>query len=296
MYVLLLSVGVCLPLLFVRRLPLTMAILSAIVATAGTGYDIHWPGRLVAAAGFCLAAYHRPRLTPVAVASLTWTFVFGLLAGSPTGVIPATDVVIMGVAPIAVGYGVRLQRELARLRIAEHRAQLARDVHDSVGHHLTAIKMQAAAAQRVPATAARALSTITELSATALSEVRDFVRDVRMDIPDLAERLAGPDRRITTSGSTAGLPPAVGQAAYRIVQEALTNAVRHSDATRIDVRLRQERETLTVSVADNGTAASFVEGNGIRGIRERVDLLGGNIHIGPTGGGWKVEASLPVRR
>ncbi|MBE1465179.1 sensor histidine kinase [Kibdelosporangium phytohabitans] len=293
----LLSVAVCLPLVFVRRLPLSMAILSATVAMAGTGYDLHWPGRLVAVAGFCLAAFHRPRLAPVLVASLTWTFVFGLMTGSPAGVLPVTDVVIMGVAPIGVGYGVRLQRELTRLRIAEHRAQLARDVHDSVGHHLTAIKMQAVAARRVPAAADRTLSTIAELSTTALSEVRDFVRDVRMDIPGLADRLSGPDLRITTSGSTTGLPPSVGQTAYRIVQEALTNAVRHSSATRIHVRLRQEHENLAVLVTDNGTApAAFAEGNGIRGIRERVGLLGGKIHIGPTRHGWKVEASLPVAR
>nr|WP_157529125.1 sensor histidine kinase [Kibdelosporangium sp. MJ126-NF4] len=295
----LLSVAVCLPLVFVRRLPLTMAIVSGVVAVVGTGMDVHWPGRLVAVAGFCLAAVHLRRLTPVLVASLTWTFTFGLMAGSPTGVIPYTDMVIMGVAPIAVGYGVRLLRErgeqAARLAMAEHRAQLARDVHDSVGHHLTAIKMQAVAAQRVPATADRSLSTIVDLSGTALSEVRDFVRDIRQDIPGLAERLSGPELRITTHGSTTGLPPAVGQTAYRIVQEALTNAVRHSDATEIDVRLRRERGHLAVLVTDNGSsAADVVEGNGIRGIRERVGRLGGSIHIGPVGGGWRVDARLPV--
>lgn len=297
----LLSVAVLLPLVFVRRFPLTMAIVSAVVAMAGTGFDVHWPGRLVAVAGFCLAAFHRPRPGPVLVASLLWMFAFAVLAGSPGDVLPYTDLVIMGVAPAAIGYGFRLQRERAerdrRLSVAEDRARLARDLHDSVGHHLTAIKMQAAAAQRVPSATAGALSTIGELSSVALGEVRDFVRELRMDLPGLAERLSGPELRITTGGSVEGLPPEIGRAAYRIAQEALTNAVRHSGATEIDVRVRRERGRVAIVVTDNGSgAADSVEGNGIRGIRERVGLLGGTVHIGPDERGWRVDARLPVTR
>ncbi|MET0136288.1 MAG: sensor histidine kinase [Kibdelosporangium sp.] len=302
-YLVVLSVAVCLPLLFIRRFPLSMAALSAVAAMIGTGIDVGWPGRLVAVAAFCVAAYHRPRPGPVLAASLTWTFAFAALAGSPgAGVLPLADLVIMGVAPMAAGYAVRLQRErgeqVARLAVAEDRARLARDMHDSVGHHLTAIRMQAVAAQRVPESAQRAVRTIAELSATALTEVRCLVGQLRTedDIGTLAERMSGPDRRIRTHGTAAGLPPAISQAAYRIVQEALTNAVRHSPATEIDVRLRRHRGQVVVLVQDNGGAGEAVEGNGIRGMRERVDRLGGMIHIGPGRAGWRVEASLPVRR
>jgi signal transduction histidine kinase len=296
---LVLSLLVCLPLVFVRRLPLTMALLSAAVAAVGTGIDVGWPGRLVAVAGFCLAAFHRPAPGPVLAASLGWTFLLTLMAGSPSGTLTIADLIIMGVAPMAVGYGFRLQRErsehLARLYIAEDRARLARDMHDSVGHHLTAIKMQATAAQRVPEAAGQALVTIADLSSSALVEVREFVRELRTDIDGLAERLSGPGLRITTHGSTAGLPPAVGQSAYRIVQEALTNAVRHSNATEIEVRLRSDRRQVAVVVTDNGCCPdSVVEGNGIRGIRERAGSHGGTVHIGPSRSGWRVEALLPV--
>ncbi|MBB5956844.1 signal transduction histidine kinase [Saccharothrix tamanrassetensis] len=303
--IVLLSAAVCLPLLFVRRVPLTAALVTGVVAMVGTGIDVGWPGRLVAVAGFCLAAFHRHTLWPVLVATPVWTFVFATLAGSQSGVLPVTDLVIMGMAPVAVGYGLRLQRERsaqsARIAMAEDRARLARDVHDSVGHHLTAIKLQATAARRVPAGADRALTTITDISATALTEVRGLVGELRAqeDISALAERLSGPGRRITTRGSVLGLPPTVAHTAYRIVQEALTNAVRHSAATEIEVRLERERRQLAVLVSDNGSgaaAAAATDGNGLRGIRERVARLGGFVHIGPSESGWRVEARLPVRR
>jgi signal transduction histidine kinase len=249
----LLTVAVCLPVVFGRRLSMAIALVLVVLVTAG----------------------------------------------APAGSLTVVDLVIIALAPVAVWYWIRLQRErgehIARLYIAEDRARLARDMHDSVGHHLTAIKMQAAAAQRVPEATDRALATIVDLSSTALVEVRDFVRELRTDIDELAERMSGPDRRITTRGTSLDLPPAVGHAAYRIVQEALTNAVRHSDATSIEVRLRRVRGGVVVAVIDNGsTGMDFVEGNGIRGIRERVGHLGGTVHIGPNGTGWLVEASLPA--
>ena len=297
------SAAVCLPLLFVRRAPLTAALLSALAATAGAGLGAGWPGRLVAVAAFCLAAYHRRPLWPVPVGALGWTFAFASVAGSDTGEIPLTDLAVMGVAPVAVGCGFRAQRErgaqAARLAIAEDRARLARDVHDSVGHHLTAIRLQAVAAQRVPDTADRALATVADLSAAALAEVRGLVGELRApeDLSALAERLSGPGRRITTRGTVDGLPPVVAHVAYRVVQEALTNAVRHSDATDILVRLRRERGQLAILVADNGSGRTAAEeGNGLKGIRERVGALAGSVHIGPAPTGWRVEARLPVRR
>ncbi|GAA3885925.1 sensor histidine kinase [Saccharothrix violaceirubra] len=303
-----LSVAVCLPLLGVRRFPLTAALLCAAVALVGTGVDAAWPGRLVAVAAFCVAAYHRPRTVPVLVGAVAWTFLFATTGSGGGGrTAPVTDLVIMGVAPVAVGYGIRAQRERAahqaRLAVAEDRARLARDMHDSVGHHLTAIRLQAAAGRRVPAAGDKALATISDLSAAALAEVRGLVDALRAepDVEALATRLSGPDLRITTRGTTSGLPEAVGDTAFRIVQEALTNVVRHSDADRVEVELRRRRGVLVVTVSDNGSArggvveGGVVEGNGLRGIRERVAALAGTVHIGWSDG-WRVDARLPVRR
>src|SRR4051812_45021332 len=170
-----------------------------------------------------------------------------LVMGSPVGTLTVSDLVLMGVAPLVLAYGIRLQRERARRQLAEERAQLAREVHDSVGHHLTAITMQAAAARRVPEAAERALGTIAELSSSALVEVRDFVRELRTDIDELAVRLSGPDCRITTHGTSTDMPPTVAHTAYRIVQEALTNAIRHGEATTVDVRLRRARGRVYVT-------------------------------------------------
>jgi signal transduction histidine kinase len=233
-----------------------------------------------------------------------------------------TDLVVMGVAPVATGYALRLHRERAEqtLRVqraeaervlADERAQVARDVHDSVGHHLTAIRMQATAVRRVlggtPAVADRALGTIADLSSSALEEVRGLLSTLRevpaggglAELERLAERLSGADRRITVAGVSVPVavpvPAEVGRTAYRVVQEALTNVVRHSGAGRVEVDVRLRRGWLVVTVADDGEAdRPWFEGQGIRGMRERVRLAGGTLAVGPGAGGWRVRAELPV--
>ncbi len=97
-------------------------------------------------------------------------------------------------------------------------------------------------------------------------------------------------------GTAVPLPPAVDHAAYRVVQEALTNAVRHTDATEIEVCLRHDRHGMEITVTDNGTSTDeAVEGQGIRGMRERVRALGGTTSIGPRHPhGWSVQARIPA--
>ncbi|WP_410642491.1 sensor histidine kinase [Amycolatopsis sp. lyj-346] len=307
------SLAVCLPLLLCRRLPVTAAVLASGVSLLGSVIP-GWPGRLVAMAALCCAAYYRPlRLSSVVAVSLVWVIGYGILS-SKMG--PAADLIVLGVALPVVGYALRLQRDRAgqtiRLRLAEadrvaaeDRARLARDVHDSVGHHLTAIRLQAMAARRAlggtPALADRVLGTINDLSSSALSEVRALLTTLHAapglaEVEDLVHRLSGPNRRITVHGTAAPLPLAVDHAAYRVVQEALTNAVRHSDATEIDVCLQHDRHGMEVTVTDNGTgSAEVVEGQGIRGMRERVHVLGGTLSIGPRPPrGWSVRARIPA--
>lgn len=319
------SLCVSLPLLLRRVLPLTGAVLSAVVGLGGLGFLPAWPGMLVTMGAFCAAVYHRERGPGLVLAVCGgWVLVSAAVAGSPVQVFTITDLVVMGVAPVATGYALRLHRERAAqtLRVqraeadrvlAEERAQLARDVHDSVGHHLTAIRWQATAARRAlagaPPVADRALGTIADLSLSALHEVRELLGALReapagvglAELDHLAERLSGPDRRVTVrrSGPAAPLPPAVDHTAYRVVQEALTNAVRHSTAAEVDVRLRRERDRLVVTVVDDGPPAvrPHLEGQGIRGMRERVRLVGGTLAVGPDGPrGWRVRAELPTGR
>ncbi|MGN9788148.1 sensor histidine kinase [Nonomuraea sp. ZG12] len=315
------SAGVSLPLLVRRVLPLTAAVTSAVIALAGMAQLHRWEGMLVTMALFCAAVYHRPR-RPGLVLSVSSCWVLGTLAVmGGEGVPEPTSIVIMSIAPVATGYALRLhqdradqtlrlQRAEAERVLAEERTWLARNVHDSVGHHLTAIRLQAAAARRTrgDTSATRALETISDLSLSALTEVRDLLRTLSehpaalqpgtADLERLAGQLTSADRTITMSrsGTEGVLPPAVDHTAYRVVQEALTNVVRHSTATKVTVHLRQNDRGLRIEVLDNGAPAQAAqaEGQGIRGMRERVRLLDGTLSAGPAEtGGWRVRADLP---
>jgi signal transduction histidine kinase len=321
-----LSLAVSLPILLRRRLPLTAALCSAVLAMFGLVVP-GWPGRLVVMGLFGMAAYHRrQRAWPVLLSSLLWAVVYGSLLPWSYGISGMPDLIVMGAAPVAVGYALRLHGERTRQTVrlhraevergmAEERARLAREVHDSVGHHLTAIRMQATATRRavrdLPPTADRTLGTIADLSAAALGEVRTLLQTLDepglgvAEIEHLARRLSASDLRIVyrPSGEPGCLPPATNHAAYRVAQEALTNAVRHSAATEVQVNVRRERARLVISIADDGpirpatglVAGLMAEGRGIRGMRERVLAVGGALTAGPREPhGWLVEADLPI--
>lgn len=321
------SIAVCLPLLARRFLPLTAAVASAVIALTGAVFLPNWPGMLVAMGAFCTAVYHRRRHPGLVLAvSTCWSVGVLVIAGGPVRIYTLADLIIMAVAPVATGYALRLHRERAaqalRLQraesdrvLAEEHARLARNVHDSAGHHLTAIRLQATSARRAlggdPPAADRALGTISELSQSALGEVRHLLRELReesaaqpgvADLDRLADRLSSDQRRISlrrTGIDAAGLPPAVDRTAFRVVQEALTNAARHSQATEVVVDLRQDERSLRIAVTDNGPASATpgIDGQGIRGMRERVRLLGGSLSVGPAEpGGWRVAAELPAER
>ncbi len=314
------GLAAALPLTLRARFPLTGALLSA--ATALLGLVIPgWQGRLVTMVMFGAAAFRLPsRAWLVMGLSIAWTTGYGLLIPlAQAGFSVVTDLVIMGVAPVAVGLALRLYGEraaqAARLdhaetarAMAEERAALARDVHDSVGHHLTAISMQATATRRAlrgqAQTADKALGTIAELSATALHEVRALLDALREapagpdleEIEHLAERLSTARLPISVhrSGGTTP-PPAVSHTVYRVVQEALTNAARHSGAGRVEVRVRCDPAAVTVSITDDGQGRAGAEGRGIRGMRERVAQHGGTFAAGPgQDHGWRVEAVVPI--
>ncbi|WP_367138245.1 sensor histidine kinase [Saccharothrix sp. HUAS TT1] len=201
----------------------------------------------------------------------------------------------------------RRVEEEARRRATEERLRIARELHDVVGHHLSLINVQASAAlhRPDPDRTEQALTAIKQTSKETLRELRTALGVLRQQDgarPGL-DRLAD---LVTTAGrsglairtelaETRPLPPEVDLAAYRIVQEALTNVARHAGATTAVVRVRPEREDVVVEVEDDGAGEPGEPGNGILGMRERAQALGGSLTAGRgPGGGFRVRARLPL--
>ena len=198
--------------------------------------------------------------------------------------------------------------EEARRRATEERLRIARELHDVLGHHLSLINVQASAAlhRPDPGRSTEALTAIKQTSKETLRELRTTLGILRTDgaAPTGLARL---DDLVTKAGrsglairaelaETGPLPPEVDLAAYRIVQEALTNVTRHAGATAAVVRVRPDRDGVLVEVEDDGSGTPGAPGNGILGMRERARALGGSLTTGPgPDGGWRVSARLPLR-
>ncbi|WP_245681683.1 sensor histidine kinase [Actinomadura kijaniata] len=210
---------------------------------------------------------------------------------------------------------VRTREEEARRRATEERLRIARDLHDVLGHNISLINVQAAAAlhglRRDPSRAESALTAIKATSKDTLRELRatlGVLRQVDEDAPAaglarLAELTSGASAagltvRAVTEGAARPVPAEVDLAAYRIVQESLTNVTRHSAATEATVRVRYAGDAVRVEIDDPGPprdGASPGSGNGVRGMRERAEALGGELSAGPgPGGGFRVSARLPL--
>jgi signal transduction histidine kinase len=224
--------------------------------------------------------------------------------------------------PAAVGAAVRAhaatrRRELDAARIRE-RERLARELHDSVAHHVSAIAVQAQAGRAVAATAPEAvldaLAAIEAAASQALAEMRATVRVLRDDSEDPLEAPPGVAdvRRLATvgdgsvsvvirlDGDLENLAAPVDLAVYRLAQEAVTNAMRHArHATSVEVRVNGDERSVRLTVTDDGeptrdASAGYAEGFGLEGMRERVAVLGGTIAMGPRRSrGWLVDVTLP---
>jgi signal transduction histidine kinase len=310
----LLVLAVCAPLAVRRYVPLTAALASAVAVVLAI--ILHQPqvGAWVTVAAFASAAYHRDRgrLMP-AIAAICWLVALDLMLG---GVPPHPSRLVMsvaaGLAPVAFGYALRLNHDRARqltlLERADERTRIAREVHDVVGHHLSAIRLQAVGAQRgTAADAGHALEAIAEISATALGETRRLLgllrdEDGGTDLGSLAARLSRQGLRVRLHGDalTEDVPPQVRYGVYRIVQESLTNVIRHSGVSQAVVRVGRNPGGVVVVVEDGGRAfpgdPAVAEGSGIRGMRERAAQLGGTLTAGPrTPHGWRMNARIPLR-
>ncbi|SEB28574.1 Signal transduction histidine kinase [Nocardioides exalbidus] len=224
------------------------------------------------------------------------------------------------IAAIAVGASLRTRSQLRSRELDDVRQQererLARDLHDTVAHHLTAIAISAQAGLAVaddrPGAAKDALRRIDEEATRTLAETREVVRMLRTDdeapdrpLDDLAGLATaggpGPSVEVTVADGIDDLSPTVAAAVHRIAQEAVANARRHAvGVTSVQVSLDARHDDLTLTVTDDGTAGTKNgAGFGIVGMTERAALLGGRLEAGPgPAGGWQVVATLPtgVRR
>ncbi|MFI6501737.1 sensor histidine kinase [Nonomuraea typhae] len=207
---------------------------------------------------------------------------------------------------------VRAEEEEARRQASEERLTMAQELHDVLAHNISLIHVQASTALHLiddqPEQARTALATIKSASKEVLGEMRSVLNVLREGAPraptagldhldGLLER-SGLDVTLKRVGSRP-LPPQVERAAYRIVQESLTNVTRHAPGAEVAVRLEYGEAELTVRVTDTGgtSHAPLSEagsGNGIPGMRERAAALGGSLVAGPVAGGFEVLARLPL--
>jgi signal transduction histidine kinase len=320
-----------------RRYPVAVLAI-AFAATFWVNATSTAPAWLILIAAFIAAVLARRRL--VAVGSLAAGYLIAVwppwLIGRPGGV-QAVFALWLAVFLLALLSGAELMRlrqqraeALARSRedemrrqASEERLQIARDLHDVVAHNISVINVQANTALhlagRQPERAWEALATIHDVSKQALVELRSVLGVLRQageDEPrspaagldrldDLVERAKAGGLAVTVEQTEdpAALPANVGLAAYRIVQEALTNSAKHAPGSAVRVRISRTGSGLLVQVEDEGARmphsppagpASIPGGNGLAGMRERVSALHGTLSAGPRpGGGFTVTAHLP---
>lgn len=211
------------------------------------------------------------------------------------------------------------ERELlAARRVTEERTRIARELHDVIAHSVSVMVLQAAGArrniERDPAAAARLLTNVEGTGRAAMQELRQVLGVLRdasedptvrplprlADLGDLVESVDDVDVALTTTGSLDDLPAGTELAAFRVVQEALTNIRRHAGpVARVSIEVERHRDRLDLSVTDDGRGASTTinsePGYGLIGMRERVVTVGGTLDAGPRrSGGWSVHAHFPL--
>ncbi|GAA2800813.1 sensor histidine kinase [Crossiella cryophila] len=278
--------------------------------------SIRWPVRraLLAAAAYC----------GVLIVAF---FVKNTRGGSIIG--PVEQLVITMVwalvlaTALVLGAAIRVRRaaradvlvEQARRAVADERLRMAQDLHDSIGHGLAVIAMQAGVAlhvlERSPGEARAPMEAVRATSRESLENLRFALEALRSpgtaelrpapglaDLPRLIDRLLAGGVQITLAGAAGELRQPVDAAAYRIVQEALTNVLRHALGATAHISLTRTADALLVEVTDSGGAGGGVPagaGSGIRGMHAQAEALGGTLSAGPrAGGGFAVAARLPL--
>ena len=325
----------CLVLAGRSRWPLTVLVISTAAVTAYTALGYESGAALLAPpiALYALALRSSPRRAIVSAVVTMGVLMAASAAANPFGPITAGGFyIIPAMFSLACFGGIAVANrrayvssiqaraeDAARRRIDEERLRIARELHDVVAHTMATINVQASAAAHVagqrPQAAVEALGVIKSVSKDGLRELRAILNVLRQtDEPDapfpapgLAQigdliasaKTAGLPVTLTVTGSPAALPDETDLAAYRIVQESLTNAIRHAGPASATVSLNFTGTELAIEVADNGlgspAAAASGGGHGLPGMRERAASIGGTVDAGPAaGGGFRVTARLPL--
>jgi signal transduction histidine kinase len=317
-----LELATTLPLLVRRRYPL--AVLAAVATgTALTHHFYDWGEPLALWFGLFTVALRLPRRVSLPATAVT----AGLLVAAghpfrtPSGV--AGELFTAAVAWV-LGDTIKSRRaflaeereESARRAVAGEQARIARELHDVIAHNVSVMVVQAAAANDVfdsrPEKARDALRSIEDTGRAALTELRRLLGTVRTPeeeafvpqpglsrLRELVSRVeaAGLPVAVHLDGELGDLPAGLDLSAYRIVQEALTNTLKHARASRAEVGVRRTSSGLELEIVDdgvgNGDGASG--GHGLIGMQERASLVGGEVSAGPRpGGGFQVRARLPL--
>jgi signal transduction histidine kinase len=326
---LVLAVALVFPLLWRRTHPLaavavTFGVLIAVTVAAAALFGADGPVGLDTAVyvllfPYALFRWGSGREAVIGLGIILVAYVLGI-ASDYTGVVDTALASVVALFPAALGAAVRYQttarlHALDQVKLRE-REQLARELHDTVAHHVSAIAIRAQAGRVVagshPGAAVEALKVIEEEASRTLTEMRGIVGVLRedeepelapqrgvADIKRLADRVGDRPRvEVQLSGDLDDLGPSVGAAVYRIAQESVTNAVRHArHATRISVSVAGDDDCVRLTVRDDGDASSTGRrsaGYGLVGMTERAMLLGGTLEAGPgPDRGWTVNAVLP---
>ncbi len=324
-----------------RRFPVAVLVVTTFLLSAYYILDYPAIGLAVPVAAALYSAAEFGHLTAAIVVSLilvvTSTY-FRILDGEALAYLLGYEListVTLMAAAIALGDSTRARRALAaeqaqtaqliaqehayraEQRVQAERLQMARDLHDVIGHSISVITLHADVAReaigRDDDEARQALSRIRAASSETMRELRATVRLLRHPDREPADRAvaslanlsalvdsataSGLTVKVQRDGDLANLPPRVDTAAYRIIQESLTNVIRHANATHVSLTLAVDADTLRLHLVDNGTNAggAVTTGSGIAGMAERARLLGGTFTAQPLpAGGFEVKATLPL--
>jgi signal transduction histidine kinase len=315
---------------------LVFAVISAVAFGQWAAHLLSAADLALLVSFYTVAAYQPWRHILAAAAILEAGAVLAALRFAPDGIVLWAWILISGMvtATGVIGYNVRTRRaylaaledraaraeherdQQAQIAAAAERARIAREMHDVVAHNIAVMIALADGAAYTtasnPAQATAIMGQVSDTGRSALAEMRRLLGVMRSsaqdaehrpqptiaDLDDLlvAVRAAGLAARLTFAGQPFPLPPSAHLAIYRIVQEALTNTLKHARATTADVSLRYLADAVDIDVIDNGIGdanAVPTPGHGIAGMRERAAVFDGAIHTGAVpGGGWRVQAIL----
>lgn len=316
-----------------------LAVLLIAVMTARANPAEPWPWSVssvlsVTAVAGLIASLGRRRLSSTMFGTLTaLTVILTLLPRSADWAPSAIAVTLCGLA-IIIGDAIHTRRNLTvklaeereisatereRRSVVEERARIARELHDVVAHHMSMITVQAETARfrhkNLPEPAITEFTEIAKVARTSLTELRGLLSALRdenedpnhtpqptmSDLPALVDRITatGPPTTLTTPADTTDLPQVLQLAVYRIVQESLSNVVRHAGNAKTAVTITRTTSTLHVEVTNAPPPTPSPKppnptGHGLIGLRERTTLLGGQFKVDTPNNGWRVQATLPL--